>query len=107
MRLCEEARRVGPRKDEAVRRAARLDSNHNEIVAALRDIGATVTSLAAVGCGVPDLLCGYGFKNFLLEIKSEKGKLDEFQKVYHRMWKGQIVVVRTVDEALRAIVAIR
>ena len=42
-----------------MRRAARTDSNHEEIVKALRAVGATVQSLAGVGHGVPDLLVGY------------------------------------------------
>ena len=42
-----------------MRRAARIDRNQPEIVKALRQVGAHVTSLAAVGDGVPDLLVGF------------------------------------------------
>jgi hypothetical protein len=87
-------------------RAANLDSNHNQIVAALRDVGASVTSLAAVGNGVPDLVIGWRRQNFLIEVKNAKGQLNAFQKAFHSMWNGQVCVVRTPDEALAAIGAI-
>jgi hypothetical protein len=85
---------------------ARIDSNHNEIVEALRDIGASVTSMAAVGMGFPDLAVGFRGRNYLLEIKGPKGELNDYQRAFHGMWKGRISVVRTADEALRAIGAI-
>lgn len=40
------------------RRAARTDANHTDVVGALRDVGTSVSSLAAVGHGVPDLVVG-------------------------------------------------
>ena len=39
-----------------MRRAARVDSNHIEIVKAFRKLGCSVLSLASLGKGVPDLL---------------------------------------------------
>jgi hypothetical protein len=88
-------------------KAPRIDSTHNAIVCALRDMGASVTSLAAVGLGVPDLVVGWRRENFLLEVKSEKGQLNPYQKAFHRMWNGQVAVVRTPDDALRAIGAMK
>jgi hypothetical protein len=87
-------------------KAAKVDTNHNEIVGALRDVGATVTSMAAVGMGYPDLSVGFRGTNYLLEIKGPKGELNDYQRAFHGMWKGRISVVRTADEALRAIGAI-
>jgi hypothetical protein len=55
---------------DAMRRAARVDHNHAEIVRALRDVGATVESLAAIGSGCPDALVGFRGVNVLLEIKN-------------------------------------
>ena len=40
-------------------RRAKVDQNQSEIVSALRDFGATVTSLHRVGEGVPDLLVSF------------------------------------------------
>ena len=43
-----------------MRRAGKIDANQPEIVAALRDAGCSVLSLAQLGGGVPDLLIGRG-----------------------------------------------
>jgi hypothetical protein len=88
-------------------RAARIDSTHTEIVAALRDAGALVISLATVGLGCPDLCVGFRKRNYLLEVKGPKGKLNPYQEALHKMWPGQMNVVRTPEEALRAIGAIK
>lgn len=84
-------------------RAAKVDSNHGQIVTVLRDAGALVFSVAGVGCGFPDLCVGFRGRNYLLEVKDGDGKLNELQKVFHTRWTGQVAVVRTPDEALKAI----
>lgn len=84
-------------------RAARTDSTHTQIVCALRDAGASVFSLAAVGLGFPDLAVGFAGRNYLLEVKGPKGTLNPYQKALHGMWAGQMCVVRTPEEALAAI----
>lgn len=81
----------------------RTDSNQSAIVSALRTVGASVESLADVGAGVPDLLVGFRGQNHLMEVKTAKGKLTGDQELWHKTWRGQKVVVRTVDEALAAI----
>ena len=89
--------------------AAKADRNQPEIVAALKDAGATVRSLAAVGEGFPDLAAGFRGRTFLLEVKRPKAKgqpegaLTDAQKTFFDEWEGQAAVVRTVEEALRAI----
>ena len=70
---------------------------------ALRAAGASVQTLAAVGRGVPDLLVGYLRTNHLLEVKGPKGSLTEDQVRWIDGWLGAVHVVRTVDEALRAV----
>ena len=90
-----------------MRRAARTDDNHEAIVQALRQIGASVQSLATIGKGCPDLLvfstfCGY----LLLEIKDgskppSARKLTEDEKRWHNAWKGPVYIVTSVEEALR------
>ena len=52
-----------------MRRAAKVDDNHREIVRALRDCGATVQDLSPVGAGCPDILVGWQGRNHLIEIK--------------------------------------
>ena len=91
-----------------MRRAARVDANQGEIVTALRAHGATVQSLAAVGCGCPDLLVGYGGGNYLMEIKDgslapSRKRLTPDEAGWHATWKGLAAVIESVDEALACI----
>jgi hypothetical protein len=90
-----------------MRRNAKVDANHGVIVAALRQVGASVQDLAKVGQGCPDILVGYRGQNYLMEIKTNKGKATLPQIAWHTFWQGQVVVVRDVDEALHVIGAIR
>jgi hypothetical protein len=87
------------------RRAARVDGNHGEIVAALEAAGATVQSLAEVGNGCPDLLVGFRGANVLIEIKDptqapNKRRFNSHQKTWHAEWKGRAHLVETVEQAL-------
>ena len=91
-----------------MRRAAKVDANQREVVAALRGAGATVQLLHAVGEGCPDLLVGYKGLNLLLEVKDgskppSAQKLTPQQEVWHRDWRGHRVVVNSPEAALTAI----
>lgn len=86
----------------------RVDANQSTIVRALRDIGASVQSLADLGKGVPDLLVGYRGNNWLMEVKDwkqppSKRRLTPDEKKWHQSWNGQVHVVETFDEALKII----
>lgn len=86
------------------RAAARVDANQHLIVNALRQAGCTVQCLSAVGKGCPDLLVGYDGKNYLLEVKDGSKKpsarrLTEHQWEWIPAWKGQVAVVKSVEEA--------
>ena len=94
-----------------MRRAAKVDANQREVVAALRGAGATVQPLHAVGEGCPDLLVGYKGLNLLLEVKDggkppSAQKLTPQQEIWHRDWRGHRVVVNSPEDALAAIGAI-
>jgi len=84
---------------------ARIDTNHKEIVAALRQAGASVVSLAAMKYGCPDLLVGFGNETMLMEIKRDsKAKFTPDQLKFMADWKGgPIARVDSVDAALRAL----
>lgn len=95
-----------------MRRAAKIDANQNEIVEALRAVGATVQSLAACGNGVPDLLVGFRRGTWLLEVKDghkppSARELTPDQVRWHCDWTGcPCSVVNSVEEALAFIGAI-
>jgi hypothetical protein len=91
-----------------VRRAAKVDANQRQVVAALRGAGATVQLLHAVGEGCPDLLVGHLGVNYLLEVKDGQKppsaqKLTPQQEIWHRDWRGHRVVVNSPEAALAAI----
>jgi len=83
----------------------KTDANQKDIVFALRQVGATVHDLSGAGAGCPDLLVGKNGVTYLLEIKNPdtKGKLNTLQEKWHAEWRGQVAVVRTVEEALEVI----
>ena len=94
-----------------MRRASKVDRNQAEIVAALRAFGATVQPLHSVGKGCPDLLCGFRGTNVLIEVKDGEvvpsaRKLTPDQVEWHGGWKGQVVVVKDVAEALEAVIPV-
>jgi Holliday junction resolvase len=83
---------------------ARIDTNHKEIVKALRDAGASVVSLASMKHGCPDLLVGYEGETMLMEVKMPKGKYTPDQLDFIAKWKGGAVSrVDSVEAALRAL----
>jgi hypothetical protein len=86
----------------------RVDANQAEIVRALRAIGATVQPRHDVGKGCPELLVGFRGENFCLEVKDgakprSRQALTEDEEQWEERWQGQYRVVRTVEEALRAV----
>ena len=94
-----------------MRRAARIDANQNEIVDALRGVGATVAITSMVGAGFPDIVAGYRGVNYLIEIKDgnkppSRQKLTPDEQRWHGLWRGSVVVVASVDEALAVVGAI-
>ena len=85
-----------------MRRAAKRDTNERRIVEALRMVpGVTVVQISAAG--VPDLLVGFRDQSFLLEVKAAKGKLTDPEQAFFDTWTGHAVIVRCLDDALKAI----
>lgn len=91
-----------------MRRAARVDENQSDIVAALRAIGSTVRVISQ-GDGIPDLLVGFMGKTILLEVKDGKKppsarKLTPAEQKFFDEWRGgSLAIVNTVDEAIAAV----
>lgn len=89
-----------------MRKVARTDSNHKEIVSTLRMLGCSVISLAPIGNGVPDLLCGYRGVTFLCEIKDgnkppSARMLTPDEREFFQSWRGGILtIIHSSDEAI-------
>jgi hypothetical protein len=87
------------------RRAAKIDASQPAIVAALKAVGCSVQSLAAIGKGCPDLLAYKAGEYWLIEVKdgarppSERG-LRDTQTAWHAAWAGPVHVVNSVVDAL-------
>lgn len=92
-----------------VRRAAKVDVNHAEIVHALREAGCFVQDLSAVGKGCPDLLVSRAGVWYLIEVKRPKargqaaGTLTDDQIVWIDRACADVHVVKSIDDALRAV----
>jgi len=86
----------------------RKDHNQDLIVEALEKAGCSVLDLSMVGGGCPDIMVGKNKKNYFMEIKNPEtgGKLNDLQKKFIDEWDAPIFVVRTPEEALRAVGAI-
>ena len=92
----------------AMRRAAKVDDNQAEIVAALRRAGCSVCILSGVGNGCPDLSVGLRGVTYLLEVKDgskcpSKRRLTAGEQQWHEKWRGHVAVVNSVDDALDAV----
>ena len=96
-----------------MRRRARTDANQQAVIDALRQVGASVQSLAEIGNGCPDLLVGYNGHTFLLEIKdgtkpASEIKLTKHQIDWHGRWTGgSLGIVYGPEAALKIIGALR
>lgn len=90
------------------RRAARVDANQKEIVQTLRNMGCSVQLLHAVGQGCPDLLVGINGHNILMEVKDgskppSERKLTIDQVLWHDDWRGQVMIIKSVEHVIRAV----
>jgi hypothetical protein len=91
-----------------MRLAARTDSNQSDIVQAMRDLGATVTSMHQLGKGIADLLVSWRQQWFVMEVKaSAKEKLTEDQIDWIGKQRAAVVIITSPDEAVRFLQAVR
>lgn len=91
-----------------MRRAARTDDNHAQIVEGLRRAGCFVQSLAPVGKGCPDLLAAWGGRWCVLEVKdgakpqsARKLTPAEVEWIVSVKNRAPVHVVESVEQAIR------
>lgn len=80
-----------------MRRRARTDANHRELLAALRRCGWTCQSTHQLGAGFPDAVCHRAGVVKLVEFKRAKGALTEAQEA-KQIAGWPIIVVRSVED---------
>jgi hypothetical protein len=90
--------------------ARRIDDNQNEVVAALRKIGAIVRIITQ-GDGLPDLLVGFQGRTYLMELKDgnkppSARKLTEAEEKFHSTWTGgSLYIVTSAQQAVDILMA--
>lgn len=82
-----------------MRRAAKTDSTQAPIVEALRKIGAKVYYIKEP----VDLVVGFRKRNILMEVKDVNGTLTKGQEEFIATWPGEVHIVRSIGEALTAV----
>lgn len=88
-----------------MRRAAKIDSNQTEIVAAFRKFGCSVLPLHTVGGGCPDICVGLKKKSVLVEIKDgtkppSARALTKDEQKFHDEWRGSLFIVESLSDVI-------
>lgn len=84
-----------------MRRAARTDGNHKQIVHELRQAGLTVYDISRMGNGIPDLIVCRTSRVLLVEVKDKGGRLtpDEV-RFFEECPDGCAIVARSAEDVL-------
>jgi len=82
---------------------ARVDANQKQIVTKLRNIGCSVLHTHQLGKGAPDIIIGYNYKNYLVEIKDgnksiSQQKLTPDEAKFKREWRGTYLVINSFEQ---------
>ena len=93
-------------------RAGRTDTNQTEIVEAFRSLGCSVHITSNVRDGFPDIVVGVCGLNLLVEIKDgnkipSQRKLTPDEQKWHDEWRGQKVIVESVDDVIALVNGIK
>jgi hypothetical protein len=81
-------------------RAKKVDTNHADVVSALRSAGWSVWDSSAVGRGFPDLVVTRFGRTALVEVKGPKAEPNELQRKFIGSWDGPVFIVRGGPDAL-------
>ena len=74
---------------------AKRDANERIIFDTLRAFGLSVYPMDLPA----DALVGYGGRTFLVEIKTDKGKLTKPQETFLETWRGDHIILRSSKAA--------
>ncbi len=91
-----------------MRRAARTDANHSEVVREFRARGFSVLDLSRMGQGCPDLLVARAGDSWLIEIKDgnkppSQRQLTPDERQFHDSWRGRVLVVKDIEDVAAVI----
>lgn len=83
-----------------MRRAARVDANHRELLDLARTLGGVVVDTKSLGDGNPDAFVLIHGLWRAVEIKTAHGKLTTAQQTFHT--QAPVLIWRTQDDILKA-----
>lgn len=91
-----------------MRRRARTDANHQEILDALRAIGCCAWSTHQIGGGFPDIVASRAGETWCLEVKDgslppSARRLTRDELRFAATWRGKYAVVTSAEEARRIV----
>jgi hypothetical protein len=94
-----------------MRRAAKLDGNHNAIADYLRGLGWSVESTAGLGNGFPDLAVSKPGFCALIECKDgslppSARKLTPKEQAFAKRWAGPLIVALSGEDAAEQLLAL-
>lgn len=86
-----------------MRRAARVDANHSEVIDAFRAFGFSVVDTSRLGEGCPDCFVSRSGLTATVEIKDGKKppsarKLTKPEQEFKDTWRGKYFIVLSVDD---------
>ena len=86
-----------------MRRAARVDRNHGEIIKAFRKLGFSVADTSKLGAGFPDLVIAFAKRTALVEVKDgtkvpSARVLTKPEADFRADWKGTYLIAESLDD---------
>lgn len=88
-----------------MRRRARVDANHGEVLAAFRRLGFSVADTSRLGEGFPDCVIAKHMRTALVEIKDGSNppsarRLTKPEVDFKAVWLGTYLIVESLDDVL-------
>jgi hypothetical protein len=88
-----------------MRRAARTDANHGEIIKTFRNMGFSVADTSRLGDGFPDCVIARNGLTAMVEIKDgtkppSERELTPKEIIFRDKWRGDYYVVESEQDAL-------
>jgi hypothetical protein len=89
-----------------IHRTRKTDGNHAQLLNTFRELQLSVHDTHELGGGFGDCVVGVPGVNVLVEIKDDslppsKRDLTEDEHEFHRIWRGPLVIVESIDHAIK------
>lgn len=85
----------------------KYDANHLDVTKWYERLGCKVANCAGAGGGVPDLFVACVGVTHAVEVKTPEGRLLPSQETFLAAWSGRYRIVRTQEEVIEHVKAMR